>query len=240
MSKKRTNYDRLDAALAGIGTLTTKVDSLLHTVDVQSDRIESQMAKIDAQNIKIEAQTKTIEAQNIKIEAQTKTIEAQNIKIEAQTKTIEAQKIKIDDLMSRIETLEAENLVLKQRLTKIEDRLALLDHQLANLAPTVRSLLEDEHNILLDQDYRLIRDNEPADVFSSSRDLIVSNNLDTSSYPTGLQGASQEIGKSLAKFYRLVLGYSPRLIKSRNMYWSDIENPVIDPHVRLSKSLNLA
>ena len=123
MSKKRTNYDRLDAALDGFFKLTTKVSPLGYTVETQS-------AKIDARYIRLYAKSQIIKPQDIKIDA----------------------------LRRRIKTLGAKELLLKQRLTKIEDILPLLYYHIVNSDSKVSGLLKDENNTILDLDYRLIRD----------------------------------------------------------------------------------
>lgn len=212
---KRNNYDRLDATLAS-------VDNLITIVTKQNQRLDEQTSKIDQLSLKIDQQSLKIEQQSITIADQSATIAEQSIRIEKQNQ-------QIAQLLSRIEVLEGENQILKHRLSTIEERLSVLDHQMSNLAPTIRDILTGDHDILLDKDYRIIRDNESKTSFSSSRDIIVNRELNTSHYPTGLRGASQEIGKSLAKFYRLVLNYSPRLITGRNMYWVETESPIIDP-----------
>ncbi len=101
------------------------------------------------------------------------------------------------------------------------------------IAPTVRYLLEKDESVLLQSDYRDIRDSEEAS------DIINIHNLDFSQYKSR-HGMSCKLGRSLAEFYRVVLGYSPRQIKGRSGYWLVEEAPVVQPDIDLAMSLKVA
>ena len=202
--------------------------------ELRAEREESKLLWAENTEFKLE-----IKAAWAKYDLEREESRKKDIIIQECRKEIVLLKAKVKEQDDYIKLLLEQNRELSERVESLETRLALLDVQMGYVAPTVRRLLEGDESVLLQEDYLDIRDSEETSEFSSTSDIITIHNLDCSRYKSR-HGMTSKLGRSLAEFYRVVLGYSPRQIKGRSGYWLVEESPVLQPGIDLAMSLKVA
>lgn len=237
-----TNYDsqfdrmfaHFDTLEAKIGGLNAKIGGLNAEIGGLNTKIGGLNAEIGGLNAKINEQSLQINEQSLQITGLNETISGLNAKIDEQSSIIEKQAI-------RILELETELVVVKQRVTRIEDRLDILDKQLSTFAPFFRSLLEEEGHLILEPGYFTeMRDKEAPTSFDSAHDILLTE-PDYDSYLghyANPHGAAISFGQRVSQFYQSVTAHKPRQFGNTFKYWLEAEALLVENVLRLWRTIH--
>lgn len=216
---KRSKYEEhMERMLSELGNLHQKID--------QSEK-EASRARQEASRERQELHQQ-INVQNQKIDLLVQENKELKLTIAQQAQIISEQSLKIVQLETRLGT--------------IEERLNAIDKHLSTIAPLFRDFLSKKESILLDPEYRNIRDAEDQGSFSSAHEIL----KQTDQYENLLHeyknahGAASSFGKRLKDFYTQVLGYNPRVSYKKHLYWPEPELVLTDCVVNSFKKLMLS